>query len=89
MKRVKNIKQEFLATGDDGTKYKVCITGDINVTFGFIDEVFVYGRAIQDDLIHLNYAFGSTDRIEKYYTNGGSLRIDRKKSNRKSKKSTN
>lgn len=78
MKRIENIKQELSLIGNDGTMYDVYITGDLKIEAGFQDNVLVYGRGIDDDLILLDKDFGSTNQIEKHYENGTSIRIVRK-----------
>lgn len=81
MKYANNIKQELLLVGNDNTEYEVYITGNISISAGFVDDILVYGRGIEDDLIHLDKDFGSTDQIEKQYNNGATLRIVRRKPN--------
>lgn len=82
MKRIENIKQELSLIGNDGTLYGVYITGDLKIEAGFQDNVLVYGRGIDDDLILLGKDFGSTNQIEKQYGDGMAIRIVRRESNK-------
>jgi hypothetical protein len=78
MKYANNIKQELLLVGNDNTEYEVYITGNISISAGFVDDILVYGRTIEDDTIHLDKDFGSTNQIEKQYGDGMAIRIVRR-----------
>lgn len=82
MKYVNNIKQELLLVGNDDTEYEVYITGNICISAGFVDDILVYGRTIEDDTIHLDTDFGGTNQIEKQYGDGMAIRIVRRESNK-------
>ena len=78
MKYVNNVRQELVLVGNDNTEYEVYTNGNICISAGFNDEVLVYGRGIEDDLIHLDTDFGGTNQIEKQYKNDASIRIVRR-----------
>lgn len=82
MKYANNIKQELLLVGNDNTEYEVYITGNICISAGFVDDILVYGRTIEDDTIHLDTDFGVTNQIEKQYGDCMAIRIVRRESNK-------